>query len=140
MTYECILCEYFVSNKYDFKKHITTKKHIINVMKSEGININDEKPNEKIYICKNCNTKIKHNSNFIRHQNNCIKKFSDNDKLLSEINLLRNELQIIKQDKEIEILKKSNEIRKLKHKALVRELDIKVLESRLESTKHILTI
>jgi len=140
MSYDCILCEYFGSNKYDFKKHISTKKHINNMKKLEGINVKDNKSNEKIYTCENCNTQLKHNSSFIRHRNNCMKKFIDNDKLLSEIKLLKNELQIIKKNKEIEILKKSNEIRKLKYNALVRELDIKVLKSRLESSKHILTI
>lgn len=82
MTYDCILCDFFASKKNDLKKHITTKKHINNMMKSEVITVNDKKSNEKIYTCENCNTQLKHNSSFIRHRNNCMKKIIDNDKIM----------------------------------------------------------
>ena len=65
--YSCNNCDYFTYNKYDFKKHQSTQKHI-NCDKTNNLEINGNQnlSNEKVkYNCEKCNynCSIKHNFN-----------------------------------------------------------------------------
>ena len=101
--YSCINCDYFTYNKYDFKKHQSTQKHM-NCDKSNNLEINgNQKLSNEIakYNCEKCNynCSIKHNFNLhllskkhLRNNNieekiktycciNCNKEFSNNSGL-----------------------------------------------------------
>jgi len=102
--YSCNNCDYFTYNKYDFKKHQSTQKHI-NCDKSNNLEINGNLnlSNEIVkYNCQKCNynCSIKHNFNLhllskkhIRNINkeeekiktyccnNCNKEFTNNSGL-----------------------------------------------------------
>jgi len=62
--YSCDKCDYCTSNKYDFKKHLSTRKHknAINDMEIVAVVRN--------WVCK-CGKKYKYDSGYYRHKKNC---------------------------------------------------------------------
>ncbi len=125
MSFACDICNYFGTSKYDLIKHNKTKKHYMNVFKSEDT----FEVIEKKYICEVCNKQLKHNSSFVRHKKKCY-LLDDNGKkkLLEELNSVKNELSMLKKD---------NEIEKLKFKVKVKDLKIKTLEHPTNQTINI---
>ena len=62
--FECKICEYICSNKYDFNKHLLTGKHtrLQNTNKNSNI--------AKIYKCI-CGNEYKHNPSLYKHKKTC---------------------------------------------------------------------
>ena len=63
MLYTCELCDYSTSNKTNFTKHKTTRKH--------KMVTNGDKKVAKIYECEFCDKKYKHRQGLNRHVNKC---------------------------------------------------------------------
>ena len=73
IVFECKICHYNTSNKYDFKKHIKTNKHKINesAIKSTNLSTNlSQKSQTKSLTCK-CGKIYKDKSGLWRHKQKC---------------------------------------------------------------------
>jgi len=68
LNFTCKSCDFFTSNKKDFKRHKLTRKHRNNCTKSTYDNKN---PVGVEFMCKNCGKQYKHKSNLSRHKKNC---------------------------------------------------------------------
>ena len=93
----CELCHYFTCYSKDYKKHLTTKKH----METDG-NIKEMK---KVLICKNCEKEFKTNAGLWKHKQKCnqeeskhetTKKLTELDKDELIITLLKQNAELIK--------------------------------------------
>jgi septal ring factor EnvC (AmiA/AmiB activator) len=90
--HNCKSCNYHTDKLSNFKKHLTTQKHLLNS------NINT-----KVLICNKCNNTYKTNNSFNRHLIKCNNIKNENE---IEIELLEN----IRLKKDLEILKLKNEL------------------------------
>ena len=61
----CKQCDYKCSNKFDYNKHLSTRKHLNG---NENGNNGTEKSH---YTCGNCNNTYKYNSGLCRHKRTC---------------------------------------------------------------------
>jgi hypothetical protein len=64
----CVKCEYKCCNKFDYKKHLLTRKHVDG---NESGNNGNEKSRKVAYKCDNCNNIYKYNSGLSRHKRTC---------------------------------------------------------------------
>ena len=77
MFYECKICYYSSSNKFDYEKHIETIKHKKAVLAIEESDLamilsqKSQKSQKKIYKCCNCNKAYKDNSGLWKHKKKC---------------------------------------------------------------------
>ena len=83
--YECFLCNYSTIRKYDFKRHLKTKKHL---------------NRNKKYICE-CGKEYKFNSGLSKHRKKCI--------LNNKLEAMKNEIVFLK-DKNRKMENNTNEI------------------------------
>jgi len=94
-NYTCNICDFVTSRKFNFNKHCSTKRHILNHFK--------QNLNEKIAIsefsCKNCNKIYKNRSGLWHHNNKCLKLEKESPKNYEEIvmNLLTQNIELQKQ-------------------------------------------
>jgi hypothetical protein len=79
----CESCDYRCCNKFDYNKHLATRKHIM----TNNTNETSHKI-AKTYICKNCNSEYKHQSSLCKHVKTC------QTKPLPPINVLYQETNI----------------------------------------------
>ena len=93
----CELCDYFTCYSKDYKKHLTTKKH----MEMDG-NIKEIK---KVLICEKCEKEFKTNAGLWKHKQKCnqeepkhetTKKLTELDKDDLIITLLKQNAELIK--------------------------------------------
>ncbi len=77
--YVCEKCDYITSRKYNFEKHLQTKKHNANKMLNNANKMLISLP----HIC-DCGKKYKHISSFSRHKNNCEIHKKTNDKIIEK--------------------------------------------------------
>lgn len=115
MVYECKLCNYTTNVKSNFKKHLTTKKHIKNAEAPlEAIEASTEKAK---YYCEFCGKSFTRKDNLIRHNSNHCKKTEISINLQNQIDDLRNEIEngkdafkgiLEEKDKYINYLKEQN--------------------------------
>ncbi len=115
MVYECKLCNYTTNVKSNFKKHLTTKKHIKNAEAPlEAIEASVEKAK---YYCEFCGKSFTRKDNLIRHNSNHCKKTEISINLQNQIDNLRNEIEngkdafkgiLEEKDKYINYLKEQN--------------------------------
>ena len=89
--FECETCDYICYNKFDFNKHLLTRKH-------SDTNETNEKSQKiaKTYSCLNCNNEYKHRSSLCKHSKTCEpkpqpKQPSDNPDYMTIINKLLNQ-------------------------------------------------
>ena len=74
IIYECNICNYNTSNKYDYEKHVNTIKHKNNELatKSAILATNlSQKSQDHNFICYNCNRHYKDKSGLWRHKQKC---------------------------------------------------------------------
>lgn len=69
-NYHCKKCDYITSNKYDYKKHLSTAKH-----KKDNKRITNDNNNSIIFSCANCGKKYKFRSGLSRHKKKCLVYF-----------------------------------------------------------------
>jgi hypothetical protein len=67
-TFCCNLCDYITSYNKDFKKHLLTAKHKINL----GIVLSTEKSYSKNYTCEKCKKDFTDRSGLWRHKKKCL--------------------------------------------------------------------
>ena len=74
IMFSCTICDFNCSNKYNFNKHLQTKKHEILTL----TNANLEKNAKKMHICL-CGQEYKHKQSLYNHKKKCIynTNFSD---------------------------------------------------------------
>ena len=72
-TYTCEKCQYSTNNKYDYNKHILTKKHIKNMTEN----------NQVYYCCEKCNKKYKTHSGMWKHTSRCKDIIKEDEKTFS---------------------------------------------------------
>jgi len=89
--FECKICDYFTSNKFDYDKHINTIKHKVSVEAIQNgdlaIHLSPKPQNVSTYKCQNCNKEYKDNSGLWRHKKTCQNKvveLADSDVTLVE--------------------------------------------------------
>jgi hypothetical protein len=71
--FSCELCDYICFNKFDFNKHLSTRKHT----KAKNSCDNANELSQKIaknYICTGCNTEYRHQSSLCKHTKVCNQK------------------------------------------------------------------
>ena len=62
--FRCEECDYKCSNKFNYNKHLSTRKHL----ETNGTN---EKSQKVAYTCANCNSTYKHQSSLCKHKRTC---------------------------------------------------------------------
>ena len=72
--FNCLFCNYTCSNKFDYKKHLSTLKHKSNVAKND--NKNDNKNGNK-FECSKCGKIYKFRSGLSRHKKKCVDNIPD---------------------------------------------------------------
>lgn len=100
MSYSCNKCEYVTTNRKDYGKHLTTRKHMLAV---EGLTINR-------LVCPYCAKTYKHQSSMCKHKKVCDKRGAvvvDGDGGDDLIELLKTQNQI--QKDYIDLLSKQKE-------------------------------
>jgi hypothetical protein len=130
--YTCEKCEYGTNNKYDYNRHISTKKHINDCVMIQ----NDILPDTlnyatKIYKCI-CGNEYKYRSGYYRHKKMCnqlsLTKNDTNETNNEEIDYKQLILQVINQNKELQdLLIKQQEEYKEEQKQLVNKYENLVL-------------
>lgn len=107
----CVMCDYLACDKYNYTRHLSTKKHkriIIQNEEKEGKEVNEDakkidkndeiftiKKKVKKYKCK-CGKKYKHQPNLIRHKKtNCKLKENIENKLIEKTENETNYKEII---------------------------------------------
>ncbi len=104
MKYFCEKCIYETEKKYDYDRHLTSKKHAQNT--------------KKIYTCKNCNAIYNVRQSLYAHKKKCQENKITNLTIDNDINLSNNDLKmqlvLAKKDLEIEKIKIEHEQEKNK--------------------------
>jgi hypothetical protein len=68
--FECVLCDYFTSNKKDYKKHINTLKHKTKANTDNEASSNPNYTDLQVYSC-DCGKKYKHRQSLYNHKIKC---------------------------------------------------------------------
>tara|TARA_Y100000816_G_scaffold125586_1_gene88373 strand:- start:4503 stop:5501 length:999 start_codon:yes stop_codon:yes gene_type:complete len=89
-TFICMACEYITTRKSNYQKHINTKKHILNVQKSQK-KVKVQNKIDKKFICENCNSKYKFKSGLSRHKKKCIPYNESLKKQLNNIHAIKDD-------------------------------------------------
>jgi len=84
MKYSCQLCDYYTTNKTDFRKHLLTRKHKIRenetILKQNGTEVSEKsQKNAKKIICDDCGDIFNSRTTLWRHKQKC-KQNEDDDK------------------------------------------------------------
>ena len=105
----CNSCDYFTSNKYDFKKHKTTRKHIALVLssKNKGKETEKSQKSQDVLSCEICFKPYKSRSGLWKHLKTCNVTINDgNGAIVKTANISDKELFL-------KVLKDNEEMRKL---------------------------
>ncbi len=114
-NYNCEKCNYTTVKKYDFQRHLDTKKHIENTKKQ--------------YRCDNCDTCYDIRQSYYYHKKKC-----DQNNMDSQIQLLMTKHKIEQIKKDIEIEKMKNQYEK-KHHQLLKDMVKKSIKTRNDVLK-----
>jgi len=115
MVYDCKLCNYTTNVKSNFKKHLTTRKHLKNM--EEPVKAIEASVDKAKYYCEFCGKSFTRKDNLIRHNSNHCKKTEISINLQNQIDDLRNEIEngkdafkgvLEEKDKYINYLKEQN--------------------------------
>ena len=77
----CDICDYYTSRKYNFDKHLSSKKHLKKASPSvtkTSLKVAKSSRNMKIYICEHCNNEYKSRNGLWLHKKKC-KKIETSD-------------------------------------------------------------
>ena len=103
--YNCLICNYNTSNKFDYDKHLTTQKHkkrdLAMISNNLSINVATKSPK---YACNNCDKIYKDNTGLWRHKKKCKSPLNEDDEIdinSIDMNLIMN---LLKQNDEFKSL------------------------------------
>lgn len=109
--FNCDICDYNTSNKYDYEKHLATDKHLLNNLATNGNNLATKMSQNGQFICSDCNKTYKCRTGLWRHKQKCtnnntvnsnILEFQDNVKVdMNDPNLI---IEILKQNQDFKQL------------------------------------
>jgi len=136
--YECKICNYNTSNKYDYNKHILTAKH--KMMTNDAYNAtNIVKPSSSlIYIC-DCGKRYKYRQGLYTHKRNCSYDYSlgtknatsesidvvDNEKVIP--NYVQEEPDIPEKQEEKQIIETNSDYKNMFIELIKQNQDFKTL-------------
>ena len=84
--FECEFCDYFTSNKYNFKKHLLTAKHKSVTLGDAG----DAKSCQtNKYICNNCDKFYDSRNGLWKHKKICCGQFEESNNLINSKNSIQ---------------------------------------------------
>ena len=94
--YSCKLCDYHTSKKSNWNKHISTLKH--KMVTTSGVKNSKSSLFKEKHVCKDCNKEYKFKSGLSRHRQKCkmIEKNRMLEKTTREVEMLKNEINKIK--------------------------------------------
>ena len=78
-NFNCVECDYKCCNKYDYNKHISTRKHLRNTTITQG---NTESSKNEKYTCPNCDKLYSSRKGLWCHKKKCIKPESNIDEIV----------------------------------------------------------
>jgi hypothetical protein len=64
LEFVCEICDYKCFNKFNYNKHLSTRKHL-------NTNVTNELSQKVVYTCANCNSTYKHQSSLCKHKRTC---------------------------------------------------------------------
>jgi hypothetical protein len=135
--FTCESCDYICFNKFDYNKHLSTRKHTM----TNNTNEMSQKI-AKTYICKNCNSEYKHQSSLCKHVKTCqVKPKPQINKSSSDsIDYTSIISQLLNQNNELKnfIIEQATEYKNLtiEHKKETMEIVNKVIENVKPSTTN----
>jgi hypothetical protein len=114
--FSCETCDYTCSNKYDFNKHLTTRKHRMLTNANFDANAKIATPSI-VYKC-DCGTTYNHKSSLSRHEKSCNKSNNSSkepDKLVNTI------LELVKENQQFKnmLIEQHNHILKISEKPTI---------------------
>jgi hypothetical protein len=98
-SFECKICNYVTSRKYNLELHNNSIKH-----KNNGLTTNIAKISKK-YQCENCIKQFKDRAGLWRHKKKCLTKDEDNTEFIDGINIKDKDalvLHLLKQNSELQ--------------------------------------
>ena len=113
--YSCKTCDFFTSDKKDFRRHKLTAKHLNN-MNGNKKTVNVE------FVCENCGKGYRHHSGLSRHKKKCFVINNESVEKKGEMDKSVTMLPKTDGNKKTEILEKDAEINALKIEMLEKEL------------------
>ena len=120
----CDICDYYTSRKYNFDKHLSSKKHFDmckskvsqnvsqNATKVANIGQNPEnigKKVKKMYICEHCNKEYVHRQSLYSHKKKCKKIPKSEDTMKLKLQLEEHKLELEEHKLELAHQKGKNE-------------------------------
>jgi hypothetical protein len=117
--YSCDLCDFNSTNKMNYSKHISTKKHLEKVndsghfsprlpktpqnshTKDNHITNCDTQTSVKVYICTNCNNSFTRMSNLTRHKKVCVELNQEIKDIEKENEILKKEITQLKANEKL---------------------------------------
>jgi hypothetical protein len=101
--YACLKCDYYTSNKYDYEKHILTRKHLSTY---NGLQLAYSE--NAIHFCDVCGIEYKHRQSLYRHKSKCLGNTKEESQTInnnSELKLTTNMFfELLKQNTEFKEL------------------------------------
>jgi hypothetical protein len=122
-TYYCNICDFNTSRKFNYDKHCSTRKHLLNNLKQSLNNFKQKGVDEADFSCKKCNKVYKNRSGLWHHNKKCIlsQKSGDAETLLSDASF--NPECLMNANVIYELIKQNNEF-----KTLLIEQNNKIME------------
>ncbi len=111
-NYYCEKCDYKCSIKYNWLRHLSTRKHI-QVTKGDATVTQNEENEWQQYCCKKCGRKYDSRNGLWKHKKKCEKKVPDSsDDECSETTSKSDKIEI-SEDILLEMIQQNNELKKL---------------------------
>ena len=99
-SYSCESCDYNTSNLYDYTKHKSTRKHLVNAA-SNQIEHNNRK-NRQDHICELCNKQYNSKSGLWNHKKKCSQKEDKLENTTATLDINTLVIDLLKQNQELQ--------------------------------------
>ena len=125
--YECIICDFITSNKYNYNKHVLTSKHIYLTNVNNDVNLNVD---NNIFKCNNCDKQYKSRVGLWSHKKKCNFKPTEEAPIINT-NMI---IELIKENQEIKKILIEQNKQLLQHNKEVSEQNKQVLEQNKQNS------
>jgi hypothetical protein len=108
-NFSCDYCQYITNNKFNYKVHLTTRKHTVSVADANKKLINatdDDKilQEQKCFECETCGQKYSHKSSISRHRKSCSKSQGKSSEVVLNSSMQELFMVLLKDNKEFQQL------------------------------------